>query len=310
MENQKSHQPENLAAPRWVAPACYHILNQKLLVRSTSQSFRDQVCRLMRSFPSSSGSDESALILSFIETLPVENSHCRSTHVWRDDQQIGIAEEAWQLFRLMEWQLDIFLADNVQHSFLLHAGAVTTDGQGLILPGVSGNGKSSLTMALLLQGFQYLSDELAVIDPATADLWAFPKPFSLKDPSLFPNLATRPEVWLGPEAGMAHSPVKNEGYDRPVWYIHPEDVRPGAIASGPVPVRYIFFPKFDPEAAPQLQPLTPNQAMRKLLENSVNFSQLDQGGLQLLARLAREAQSFTVIVNGPQLTAQLIQDAL
>lgn len=306
-----SRWPENLAALEWLSHDCYHLLDLKVMIRCTSNSLNDQIQRLLRSFSMTRGCPQNPdLILSFVGSLPTQNSDCGPTYVYRNDEQVGTAEETWQLFRLLEWQLDIFLADKVQNYFLLHAGAVAKDGTGLILPGLTGNGKSSLTMALLLQGCRYLSDELAVIDPVTAELWAFPKPFSLKEPSLFPDLVGRPDLWLGPESAALNLRQQIDRNDRPVWYIHPEDVRPQAIAFGPTPLRYIFFPQYEPETTPQLRPLTPNEAMRKLLENSVNFSSFGQGGLHLLARLAREAQCFAVIVNGPELTAQLIKQTL
>lgn len=63
---------------------------------------------------------------------------------------------------------------------LLHAGTLTLDGATLLLVGTSGAGKTTLTAALLAVGARYLSDEFAVLDPATRSVAAYAKPLTVK----------------------------------------------------------------------------------------------------------------------------------
>ncbi|MEW5957639.1 MAG: hypothetical protein AB1801_07945 [Chloroflexota bacterium] len=311
VKDQKNERPENLSPLEWVSNECYHFLGCRVRVRATSKALADQICRLMRSFPVSAGCNQkSDLTLSFVQTWPSPASSYGQTYVYCNDQPIGVAEEGWHLFRLFEWQLDIFLAEAVKKYFLLHAGAVAREGTGIILPGISGNGKSSLTLALVQHGFTYFSDELAVVDPVTAQLHPFPKPFSLKDPLIFPDLARRHNIWFGPDPTAAASRRAVDPEYKPVWYVHPEDVTPQPLTDKPAPIRYIIFPKYEPEKKPELQPLSPNQVMRKLVENSVNFAALGPDGLPLLGRLVKEGRSFTMTTNGPQATAELITKTL
>jgi hypothetical protein len=46
-----------------------------------------------------------------------------------------------------------------------HGCAVSIDGQGLLICGISGAGKSSLTAALIAEGAQFISDDLSVVVP-------------------------------------------------------------------------------------------------------------------------------------------------
>ena len=62
---------------------------------------------------------------------------------------------------------------------LLHAGAVERDGQAIVVAGESGRGKSTLTAALVQAGFNYLTDELVLIDPHTARVELYPKALDL-----------------------------------------------------------------------------------------------------------------------------------
>jgi hypothetical protein len=206
-----------------------------------------------------------------------------------DDELLGDSPDEAHLFRLMEWQLDLLLSEAVQDRLLLHAGAVAYQGRGIILPAVSGSGKSSLTMGLLLAGGDYLSDELAVIDPATGWLSAFPKPFSVKNIAIFDMLRDQP--WFGPDEATIRL-IREEAPDyQPVWYLHPETLRPGCI-SGPVPLDTIIFPRYDAAAALEFVPVAPGDVMRLLIENAVNFQLLKDGGFRLLARLVNQSRAY------------------
>jgi len=203
--------------------------------------------------------------------------------------------------------LGAFLAEEVKEYYLLHAGVVARDGAGIMLPGPPGSGKSSLTMALLRQGYRYLSDELAVVDVSTGCLHAFPKPLSLKAPSLFPHLGDRKHVWFGPEIG-ASKKARRGGRDyQPVWYVHPEDVRPDAVGES-VPIRFVIFPQYAAGAMPELQPLPRGQAVRGLLRNSVNFRRFGRDALYLLTRLAEQAQCFSLPIDGLEAPVRLVTE--
>jgi len=49
----------------------------------------------------------------------------------------------------------------------VHAGAVVERGHAVVVAGPSGRGKTTLTLALVERGLDFLSDELAILDPAT-----------------------------------------------------------------------------------------------------------------------------------------------
>jgi len=57
--------------------------------------------------------------------------------------------------------------------FLFHAGSVARGGRGLLLPAPSGSGKTTLVAALIQAGFGFLAEDVAVLDPSTAELHPF-----------------------------------------------------------------------------------------------------------------------------------------
>jgi hypothetical protein len=68
------------------------------------------------------------------------------------------------LLRRLESELHFAVATNARSSLFVHAGVVGWQGQGILLPGPSMSGKSSLVAALLRAGADYYSDEYAVVD--------------------------------------------------------------------------------------------------------------------------------------------------
>jgi hypothetical protein len=260
-----------------------------------------QVARLMRSFEQYDESSDSRreALLSFV-------FNGNGWIVKRESMPIGRTDKLWQAFRYLEWQLDIFLADTVSDQYLAHGGAVAINDAAMLLLGQSGSGKSSLTLGLVQQGATYYSDDIVVIDPAARLLHPFPKAFSLKNRALFPELARQGDLWLGPSTTEISGQPARSKAEQLVWFIHPEDVSPGCVAPKPAPVRFIVFPTYQPGAVPQLTPITPNQAMRRLLENSINFQRLPGGGLALLSQLARNATSFTLTAGDLSTTVALL----
>ncbi len=68
------------------------------------------------------------------------------------------------------------VAARVRSHFLFHAAALSTpDGDGLILAGAAGLGKTALTLALLECGFGFLSDDVAAVGRADGRLYPFPR---------------------------------------------------------------------------------------------------------------------------------------
>src|SRR5688572_177634 len=88
------------------------------------------------------------------------------------------------------WAVHGLVPRRAREFLFLHAGAATRDGQAVLVPALMEHGKSTLVLALLLQGFDYLSDELGALDPVTARALPFPKRITLDQDSLrfFPGL--------------------------------------------------------------------------------------------------------------------------
>jgi hypothetical protein len=65
---------------------------------------------------------------------------------------------------LLEAQLRIYVGLRAENRIFVHAGVVAHEGRGIVIPGRSFAGKTSLVLALVQAGALYYSDEFAVLD--------------------------------------------------------------------------------------------------------------------------------------------------
>jgi hypothetical protein len=145
------------------------------------------------------------------------------------------------------------------HRYFLHLHAgVVSDGESLILlPAPSGRGKSTLTAGLLNAGFQYFSDEVALLEEGSFS--TIPVPTSLCVKSAAWTLLTP----LYPElAGLA-------AHERPdgkvVRYMPPPPRSLPHDLGRSLPVRRIIFPCHEAGAATALRSLSKAEALSRLL---------------------------------------------
>jgi len=82
------------------------------------------------------------------------------------------------------------LAEN----FLFHAAVITRNSRAVLFPAHVGSGKTTLAAMLAKKDFQFFSDELAVIDIETFQVWPFLMPMSIKPGSLATLAPEYPEL--------------------------------------------------------------------------------------------------------------------
>jgi len=66
-----------------------------------------------------------------------------------------------------------------RHAVFHGAALVDRNGNGLVLAGPSGHGKSSLALALVARGFGFLGDDYAPVDLSSGTVWPFPRTASI-----------------------------------------------------------------------------------------------------------------------------------
>lgn len=88
----------------------------------------------------------------------------------------------------------------VRSHLLIHAGAVSYKGQGIIIAADTMHGKTTLVLELVRRGFKFLSDEMAALGRTDRRVHPFPRSFCIRKGSLelagFPDTFDRAIKWM------------------------------------------------------------------------------------------------------------------
>jgi len=174
--------------------------------------------------------------------------------------QGAVAAEANSLAEIVGRAHGLFLSwEHPKTEFLayFHAAAVSRGGHSVLLPGVSGTGKSTLTGYLAGQGFGYLGDDLVAMARAGWSLRPLPTCLSLKSGSwpiltgLYPRLPDLPTL---------------QCHGRDVRYVELGQAQ--YVGSAP---SVIMFPTYAKRGDTHLNALAPLQTMTRLLETNTDL---------------------------------------
>jgi hypothetical protein len=158
---------------------------------------------------------------------------------------------------------------------LLHAAVLSRRQKTFVFAAPSGAGKSTLAAALGVCGWTYLSDELAIIDPHTAQVEPYPMPICIKEASTAPLDALVPD--------LPATPCHTRTDGRRVRYWMP----PQVLTAGSFPVAALVFPHYQPGRGAHLQPVEPLEALRKLAATGSSDRPLTPADIKALLSLAR-----------------------
>jgi hypothetical protein len=189
-----------------------------------------------------------------------------------------------QGFPLLEWGLNWCVYGHCHQHLTLHAAVLERAGRALLLPAPSGSGKSTLCAALAFRGWRLLSDELALIDPATGELIPLPRPVSLKNASIDVIRRFAPEVRFG---SMVQETAKGV-----VAHFAPAEAAVRASTRRAVP-GWVVFPRYAAGAPARLQPLERARTFVRLVENAFNYDIYGAAGFDLLGSVVDRSACYT-----------------
>jgi len=165
------------------------------------------------------------------------------------------------LFKLLRTLVRVTIAANCRDRLFIHAGAVEWKGRGLLLPGISHSGKTSLVVELCRLGATYYSDEYGVVDD-NGLMYPFPKVLSVRGDGGRFDQTDVDILSLGAKVGK-----------------------------GPVPVSMILFTEFeDGSDALNLEKIDRSMAILELVPHAIPFAKNAEFSLKMLEILTRTAE--------------------
>lgn len=163
---------------------------------------------------------------------------------------------------------------------VVHAAAASFEGRGILLPAASDSGKTTTVAGLTRAGFDYLTDEAALIHPRTKLVHPYPRPLAMSPRSVHAITG------LGEQLSPQHHEL-----GRAQYHVPPDELRPNSIGA-PCPVRYIVSPCYSTGSVTRLEPMTRPETLMMLLRGSFNFSEFGSQGMHLLGDVVRGAACY------------------
>ncbi len=262
-----------------VFEAGFVLLSYRFRIRTTIPAVAELVERIFGSFRAEVSVDGPTYALD-------EEQHARKPFELRlDGESLFRSAQPARVFYYLTWHAMREAVGGFDH-LMVHAGVVARDGEAVLLPAASGSGKTTLVAGLVRAGFDYLSDELAAIDPTTLEVVPFPLSLSIKPGSMdlladiLPELPS--DAWRFLEG---RCPVR------------PDDIRPRAVGTVSR-IRYVVSPRYEPGAPTSLEACSRGQGVAELGQNAFNLHAFGRRGLYLLADVMREARCYRLRVGG------------
>ena len=183
----------------------------------------------------------------------------------------------------------------------VHAGVVADERGAIIMSAESGGGKSTLTAALMCQGYRLFSDEFALISLGDGTLNPYPRPISLKQESIpivreiaGADRISKPLTGT-PKGDIAYCSVKADDLRR---------------ESEPAQARLLLFPKFALGATAQARKLSPAEAVMRLIPASTNYSLLGEPAFQALLSIVKRAPAYEITYGSTEHGLELVQELM
>ncbi len=182
----------------------------------------------------------------------------------------------------LEWAINWCIATRCHFYLMLHAAVVEKAGVALIMPGLPGAGKSTLSAYLAHNGWRLLSDEFCLLRPGTCEVIPFPRLIPLKNESIEVIRQAVGDARIGPSfAGTRKGTVAH--------------VAPPAAhtrCAEPAQARVVVKPQYVAGAAAELTDMAAAQCFVELSNNAFNYQILGREGFDTVAALARSTQAY------------------
>jgi hypothetical protein len=297
---------------RFLPEEVYTFLGHEVCIRSNSQEVLEQLRFMYSRFYSwlPRIRADSRLTVEIIDNLAGSNELLINDHSYlyrlsKTGQQYEFTcldlhnpadrfEEACDPLGLIEFAVIKAISFLQKDYHLFHAGVVSWDGGGIILPASSRMGKTTLVLKLVSHGFKFLSDEVGCLDPVRGILEPFPRKLNIRHGT--PHL-----LGLSLELmNINDSRIMQEWG----WRLDIEDIVRSSIATS-CPIHHILFLRGFGDK-PILERIPAPVGLFELFKSSVSPIGDCASMLFEFAPLLNRIQCFNLVVGGLDETSHLI----
>jgi hypothetical protein len=200
----------------------------------------------------------------------------------KDDVEVGQETLPHRVRHDLIYEISKISYPDMQWLIFLHAGAVSDGERGVVLPGLPGCGKSTLTGALTLEGFRYIGEDIV---PLSRRPWSIaPVPT---------RICLREGGWLALSRDYPDAQALPGGYrwGEPLRYLTPPPMQ--QQAPHPVPINCLVFPEYVSGHSVQLNLLSSEDKLARLIQTGAWFSDpLNKGRIEELLEWIQSTPGF------------------
>jgi len=206
----------------------------------------------------------------------------------------------------LEWQIVADILSNFKTELKFHAASLSFHQEGYLFIGNSGTGKTSLSMTLLQQGWQLLSDEFGILNPISFEIYPFPR-----------NILIKPHHPINQQEKENYLSIrlKTNHQTNPIYYFPPSYF--GQISTNQVPLKKIFF--LHPVAAEsyKIKAMGQRETIENLLGSISNSKVIKVNFEQFITNLFERVKVYELFLPNPfnlppkvliKLSSQLVQE--
>jgi hypothetical protein len=270
----------------------YTLSNQSFHIESNIERFREEFECL---YPCGQSGRTWNINDTYFVWMERENDNREEVYsIYQNDNILYQTLDPLELIPFLEWHLNNSALANLDNYLQIHAGAITKNSKGIILPACANGGKTTLILGLLMRGFKYLSDEVALVDPKTCRISPFPKNLCLKEGSfkLFDPSRLGTQYHVRPSKGA-------------LFFINPNQIAPD-VTGCPCEAAFLIFPYFDTSKSVQLKKIRKPEALLNMTKLLLNIPYFQEEWLDVLVGLTRGAECYSISVNSLPDTVELI----
>lgn len=248
-----------------------------------------------RVVPGWSDSDRTTYFLRGEDGFAVADWVARRAFIWLPSSQVVPWYERAAPFR---WLFDGLAARLGMAT--LHAAAVGLDGHGALIAGRGGIGKSTMALACLGDGLDYIGDDYCLLDHGEE-----PLVHALYSTAKWRRSATVVPSWLKAVSPNAADMTEHKN----ILFV--DRVRPDQLVKQ-LSIAAIIVPAVAGLPEPLLQPISPQQALANLAASTIAQSEHDGAALmRALARLVRAVPAYRLQMSSdPDASALTIRSLL
>ena len=181
----------------------------------------------------------------------------------------------------------ICACDSLVEHLLFHAAVLGKDGTTIVFPGEAGSGKTTIAAALMAHGWQFFSDEIAVLNVGSLCVSPLPLPISIKPGSVEPLSRYYPELF--------EFTVYQRADGKMVRYLSPSAKNLIETLENSAPVNYLVFPEYRKGTENRLNTLNKFEVMQRLAITGSSNRDITNQDIKAMIDLVEKSPCYEIV---------------